>query len=244
MLALKLFFPQNANNKNQVRKSFGMGIGMKQGQNSPETKVYSYDQIPYQSNPFLDTHPDRLATVAKMFGLNPPPVETARVLELGSSSGGNIIPMAISIPNGQFVGVDLSRVEIEMGQKVISDLGFKNVKLRHANIMEIDESFGKFDYVVCHGVFSWVPPEVQSKILDICNTLMVPNGIAYISYNTYPGWHMMNIIRDMMLFHSGRFTDPQTQISQARSLLNFVARWVPSNENPFGSFIKKEAENN
>ncbi len=97
--------------------------------------------------------------------------------------------------------------------------------------------------MICHGVYSWVPPEVQSKILSIARERLSPTGMAYISYNTYPGWHMMNIVRDMMLFHSSRYQDPTTQIAQARSLLNFVARWVPSAENPFGAFIKKEAEN-
>jgi methyltransferase-like protein/2-polyprenyl-3-methyl-5-hydroxy-6-metoxy-1,4-benzoquinol methylase len=203
----------------------------------------SYDRIPYKSYPFSDTHPDRLASVGRIFKLETPPLDTARVLELGSSSGGNIIPLAVDLPRAKFVGIDLSSVEIGLGKQVVERLQLTNIELKHANILDVTESWGQFDYIICHGVFSWVPTEVRDHILRICSERLTPNGLAYVSYNCYPGWHMMNIVRDMMLFHAGRFNDPQTQIAQARSLLNFMARWVPAKENPFGDFIRREAEN-
>src|SRR5439155_909713 len=72
----------------------------------PQRSVY--DEVPYESRAFTETHPDRLATVATLFGLKPPPVEKCRVLELGCADGTNLIPMAIGLPEGTFVGVDLS----------------------------------------------------------------------------------------------------------------------------------------
>ena len=63
-----------------------------------ETRGNSYDEVPYESHPYAQTHPSRLATIATLFGLSATPVEKCRVLELGCASGGNIVPMAEMFP--------------------------------------------------------------------------------------------------------------------------------------------------
>jgi cyclopropane fatty-acyl-phospholipid synthase-like methyltransferase len=112
----------------------------------------SYDEFPYPRNAYFQTHPDHLATIATLFGLKPVAVDQCRVLELGCCCGDNIVPLALSLPQSTFVGIDLSDRQIALGQQTISALGLKNVELRHASIMEVDESYGIFDYVICHGV--------------------------------------------------------------------------------------------
>src|SRR5262249_26849889 len=98
----------------------------------------SYDELPYESNPFLWTHPDRLATIARLFGLQAPPVDHCHVLELGCASGGNLIPMAVNLPQSRFVGVDLSARQIADGQKVVSALGLTNIELKPISISDVD----------------------------------------------------------------------------------------------------------
>lgn len=164
------------------------------------SSTFSYDIFPYESNPFAQTHPDRLATVATLLGLKPPPVTKCRMLEIGCSNGGNLIPMAVALPGSTFLGIDFSVREIEDGLAALGKLGLPNVELRHVGIEEFAaERAGKphaeregyvFDYIICHGVYSWVPPGVQEKILDICRHCLSPGGIAYVSYNIYPGWHL------------------------------------------------------
>src|SRR5262245_31762919 len=112
----------------------------------------TYDQVPYHSDPFPHTHPSHLATIGLLFGMNPPEVETCRMLELGCASGGNLVPMAQNLPGAQFVGVDLSARQVEDGQKSIAALGLSNLELRHASITDISADDGLFDYIVCHGV--------------------------------------------------------------------------------------------
>src|SRR6516165_7913322 len=153
----------------------------------PET---SYDEIPYSNNAFYHTHPDCLATVATLFGMKPAPVQACRVLELGCGRGGNLIPMATSLPTSRFVGIDLSARQIAGGQEAVESLGLTNVELKQLSILDVDSDFGRFDYIICHGVYSWVPAAVQEKILEICAQNLAPSGIAYISYNCYPGWHL------------------------------------------------------
>ncbi len=203
----------------------------------------SYDDVPYESHPFAQTHPSRLFTVGTLFGLRPVPPARCRVLELGCAAGGNLIPIAEMLPEAQVVGLDLSARQIADGVGYVKSLGLTNIELKHASITDVDESWGQFDYIVCHGVFSWVPAHVQEKIYNIFDKNLSPSGIGYVSFNTYPGWHMRGMIRDMMRYHSGRFNTPQLRIQQARALLDFLAQSVRAdNNNAYSVLLKQELE--
>jgi SAM-dependent methyltransferase len=206
------------------------------------TDTNSYDDVPYESLPFGQTHPARLATVATLFGLSPPPVGRCRVLELGCAAAGNLVPMAEALPDATFVGVDLSARQIEDGRRVVAATGLTNLDLRHASITDIDASYGEFDYVLCHGVFSWVPRPVQDAILDVCARHLAPNGVAYVSYNTFPGWHMRGMIRDMMRYHALRFDTPPRRVEQARALLDFLASSANRDAGAYGTLLRSELE--
>ncbi len=202
-----------------------------------------YDAVPYRSDPIPQSHPDRLATVATLFSLPAPPVDRCRVLELGCAAGGNVIPIACDIPGSEVVGIDYSAIQVADGQKLINALGVKNIDLRHASILDVDESYGRFDYIICHGVYSWVPPPVADKILDITAKLLTPDGVAYISYNTYPGWHMRGIVREMMRYHAMRFDSPVQRVKQARLILDFVAQHGGGQHgSSYTDFLRGEAD--
>ena len=208
----------------------------------PADAANSYDEVPYESHPYPQAHPSRLAAVATLFGLAPPPVATARVLELGCAAGGHLVPMAAALPNASFVGVDLSARQIADGRAQVGRLGLTNVDLWHTSILDVDESYGRFDYVLCHGVFSWVPAAVQDKVLAVCAAHLAPGGVAYVSYNTYPGWHMRGMIRDMMRFHAAKFAAPAERTRQARALLDFLADSARPDSGLFPALLKNELE--
>ena len=203
----------------------------------------SYDEFPYISYPFHYTRPEHLMTIGKLFGMNLPDISNARVLELGSACGGNLITFASNYPDSYSIGVDLSKLEIENGAKIIKDLELKNIELRNISITDIDESFGRFDYIICHGVFSWVPDCVKNKILEVSSKLLNPNGIAFISYNTMPGWNMVNSLRDMLIFHSKIFESPVDKINQARLFLNFISETLCGSNSAYAKFLEQEALN-
>ena len=203
---------------------------------------YSYDEVPYESKPFPQTHPDRLAVMARLFGMKPKAVSRCRVLELGCAAGGNLIPMAESLPNSRFVGVELSARQVADAEDLIGIVGLKNIEFRHLSITDVDKDFGEFDYIICHGVYSWVPDAVQEKILEICHTNLAPDGVAYVSYNTYPGWHFRGMIRDMMLYHTKQLPTPQARAAQARALLDFLSQSVPAESNAYGIMLKNELD--
>jgi methyltransferase-like protein len=204
-------------------------------------EVFSYDEIPYENKPYPQSHPDRLAALATLFGMNPTSVNHCRVLELGCASGGNIIPMAYSLPESQFLGIELSERQAADGQAMVTALGLQNIAIKQRSIMDATTGIGTFDYIIAHGVYSWVPDQVQEKILQICGENLSPNGVAYVSFNTYPGWHFRGMIRDMMLYHTKQFTESPMRVAQARALLDFLAQSVPK-ENAYGIMLKNEAE--
>ncbi len=202
---------------------------------------YSYDLVPYESQPFAQSEPDAVAAMARLFGLSPVPPEKARVLELGCSAGGNIIPLAARYPGMQVTGVELSKVEAEMGQSTIQALGLTNITIRHANILDVAKEQGQYDYIIAHGVFSWVPEVVQDAMLQICGKQLSDDGVAYISYNVFPGWKMREVIREMMLFHAGNLADPKLKLQQGRAILDY-ARKINSGDSAFGKLLAQEAE--
>ena len=183
----------------------------------------TYDLMPYASNPFPQTHPGRLAAIARMFGLETTPLSTARVLELGCASGGNLIPLASLNPAGRFVGVDLSRTQVAAGRSRIAQAGLTNIEIHCQSLTDLDSTIGSFDYIICHGVFSWVPVVVRHAILRICRERLTPHGVAVVSYNVLPGWRMWQAVRDCLLQHVPFGHDFNARVQEARKLLAFLA---------------------
>ena len=197
----------------------------------------SYDEVPYPSLSHASTHPDSLATLARLLGMQPAPVQECRVLELGCGVGGNLIPMACALPGSQFTGIDLAGKQIEVGCQKIRALGLPNIDLRQMDILEIGPELGQFDYIIAHGVFSWVPPNVQEKILQVCRRHLAPQGVAFVSYNTYPGWHMINIARGIMRYYGGKAATLQERADTARAMLSWFAGAGESDSNGYYGYL-------
>ena len=201
----------------------------------------SYDELPYESLPFALSHPAHLAAIARLFGLQSPPLRDCRVLELGCAAGGNLIPLAEAFPDSQFVGVDLSARQIDDGLAQIKALGLENIELKAMSLTEIDDRYGSFDYIIAHGLYSWVPEVVRDAIMALCRNHLTDQGIAYVSYNTYPGWHINGMVREMMQFHASRFDDPKLKLQQSRSLMEFMAGSLPEDQ-PFGRMLRDQLQ--
>jgi methyltransferase-like protein/predicted O-methyltransferase YrrM len=201
-----------------------------------------YDEIPYTRHIYKQTQPDNLATFATLLGMQAPPVETCRVLELGCASGINLIAMAQAIPEGKFIGIDYSEQQINIGQALIEQIGLDNITLKHQDIMAFDEELGLFDYIVAHGVYSWVAPEVRDKVLQICHAHLQANGVAYVSYNVYPGWHLDKMLRQMVLYHTKNVKSPKEKLKQAKALLKFFVDSIKQKYDSYSLSLKKELQ--
>lgn len=203
---------------------------------SNDTLARSYDELPYPSKAFTACQPIRMHAIAKLKGLNPPDLATAKVLEIGCSFGGNIMPFAIRYPQSQVVGVDLSEHHIRIGQQVLEYVGIKNTTLIHGDISQIDFQ-EQFDYIICHGVFSWVPDFVQEAILNVIKNHLSSNGVAYISYNTYPGWKTKDITKDLMRFGSDPNLNQHQRLEQSFAILDMVSQNLESSGRPISKVL-------
>jgi methyltransferase-like protein/SAM-dependent methyltransferase len=201
----------------------------------------SYDQLPYPSMPFAYTQPAHLAALTALFGIEAPAADTARVLELGCASGGNIIPLAARFPEARFLGIDLSQRQVDDGHRRIAALGLSNVEIRQGDLAKIKSLTECFDYVICHGVFSWVPKIVQGAIFRICSKNLAANGVAAVSYNVLPGWHLRSIVRDICLHHTENALPPRQCVEKARKVLGQIAESASETE-PYGLLIRNEAK--
>ncbi len=202
-----------------------------------------YDANPYHSRAFAFCHPDRLAVIAELFGLEPARVETARVLELGCASGGHLWPIAAQLPEADIVGIDLSSVQIEQGRAVVQQLGLHNCRLEVGDINDLDtllQELGTFDYVIAHGVYSWVPPHTADALLAAIGRCLDVDGIAMVSYNVYPGWFAKRMTREMMQMHAQGIDDPAEAVGQARGLMEFLIGATDEDE-PYGATIHAES---
>lgn len=168
------------------------------------------------------THPDRLASVATLFGMKPAPVTACRVLEVGCGNGGNLIPMAYALPGSHFFGVDLADSAIVQGQRAIGELALSNIALAAADLRSMSAEAGEFDYIIAHGLYSWVPEDVRESLLQLCRERLSPEGVAFISYNAFPGRHVRIMLREMMLYHTRGCEDGRQRIEQAQAFVRML----------------------
>jgi len=195
--------------------------------------IDSYDEIPYDSTPIYETHPANLAVPARLFGLSSASPEACRYLEFGCASGGNLIPLAFHLPNSEFVGIERSAEQVRVGRELIEAVGLSNVRIEQADVLAIEpDAFGTFDYMVAHGFFSWVPVPVQQRMFEIVAASLAPHGIAYVSYNTFPGWRLRGMLRDVLRFHVRSLASPRDRLAAASSALNEYQRALDGQDDP------------
>ncbi len=200
-----------------------------------------YDAVPYTSLPVTRLQPARLAALARLFGLAAPDVGKARVLEIGCASGGHLIPLAATFPGARFLGIDVSPVQIADGTARIARLGLHNIELQTRSLTELGPADGQFDYVICHGVYSWIPLDIREALMRACKERLATAGIAAISYNVLPGWRMFQIVRDCVLLHAGGIATHDERISETRRLFKILSEHTDE-ATSYGGMWRKDAQ--
>ncbi len=198
----------------------------------------AYDALAYPGHSYPQTHPDRLATQATLFGMRPAPPSACRVLELGPGDGANLLPMALALPDSVFVGVDLAAGPVARGRAAITQLGTRNLTLVQGDVAQLPpEADGEFDYIIAHGLYSWVPPRVRDALMAVCAQRLAPHGVAYISYNAYPGSYLRDMTRDILRFHVEGVEEPAARVAGARALLETIA--AAGQRSPYSAVLRE-----
>lgn len=200
-----------------------------------------YDEIPYIGRPYADSHPERLATMATLFGLSPAPAERCRVLEIACGDAANLIPMASSFPDSEFAGFDLAAQPIAQGQRLAARLDLKNLSLAQRDLVDFPAKAGTFDYIVAHGLYSWIPAGVRDRLLALVARHLAPRGVAFVSYNVYPGCYIRRMVWEMLRFHTTEIESPAARIEEAQALARLLAEGRTA-QDPYTALMKAELD--
>jgi SAM-dependent methyltransferase len=184
--------------------------------------IAAYNDVAYVGTPNGASHPDHLACVATLLGLDAASVATCRVLELGCGDGANLVPMAATLPRATFVGCDFAQRPIDRARRMAADLGLTNVTLFCADVRELPADLGTFDFVIAHGLYSWIPSEVRAHVLPLIARHLAPNGVAFVSYNTYPGCHVRQAAWEMLKYHVRDIPDVKQKLPAVRGLIELL----------------------
>jgi trans-aconitate methyltransferase len=182
-----------------------------------------YEAVPYRHGAVSDSHPARVGTIARLFGIAAAEPDRCRVLELGCGEGMNLLPLAERFPRSEFVGVDFSAKQIATAESARAACGIGNARFACADLRRWKPE-GAFDYIIVHGVYSWVPVEVRERLLSLCAESLTPNGVAYLSYNTLPGWGLPGAVRQFLLAEIAREAEPAAQMAHVARVLKAMEK--------------------
>ncbi len=200
----------------------------------------THDLVAYPGLSYANTHPDRLAATARLHGLEPAPVESCRVLEIGCNEGANLIPMAYAIPGAEFVGFDIAELPVARAQESIAALSLGNISIFQGDITTVGPRLGEFDYIIAHGIYAWVPDNARDSLLALCRNHLAKNGIAFVSYNALPGSFTRAITRQVLQNRVAAAADPIEGVSDGIKLLGLMAQLRPEGD-ALGSLLADEA---
>jgi len=188
-----------------------------------DTLLEAYEEVPYLGRANRKSHPDRMATIATLLGMNPAHPASCRVLEIACGDGANLVPVAASLPGSRFVGFDFAPSGIERARRMASELGLVNTEFLTLDLRAFPADFGQFDYIIAHGLYSWVPATIRRHLLPLFARHLAPDGVAFVSYNTYPGCYIRRAVWEMLKYHTRDVADHRAKLVAARSLISLLS---------------------
>lgn len=200
-----------------------------------------YDELPYVSAPIEWTAPERMAAVSVLQGGPQPALTGFRYLELGCGDATNLVPLARYRPQSQFSGVDGSARLIQAAVAERDANALSNLALTRGTFAEtLGGVAGPFDYIVLHGVFSWVDDRTRDLLLEFAARALSPDGLLYVSYNALPGWNVRGLVRDYLLAHTRGSGDLRARVAAAKDAARRIAKTLLSSAHSYSQLLGGE----
>ena len=200
-----------------------------------------YDELPYKSLPIEWTAPERLALASLLHGGPRLSLDTYRVLELGCGDGANLLPLAYYRRHATFVGVDGARSQIEVADARKSALELSNIEFIHSDFLTAAHRLsGQFDYIIAHGIFSWVPHEVRDVCWNSAPNDLRRGGLLYLNYNTRPGWNVRGMVREFLLAQTAGTPSLRLRAEMAQDVAAKIVASLTVGEHPYSQLMVNE----
>jgi SAM-dependent methyltransferase len=157
-------------------------------------------ELPYSVNHFPEMAPAHLNLALLQLGMAAPRIdEPFTYLELGFGQGLGLNMLAATHPQGRFFGNDFMPAHVLAAQKLATQAGLDNLHLFEDSFAQLlTRDLPPMDYIVLHGVYSWVNAENRTIIVALLRKLLKPGGVVYISYNCLPGWSVKAPLQRLM----------------------------------------------
>lgn len=147
-----------------------------------------------------NTFPDHLALCTIWHNGRHSPLHRFHLTELGCGDGANLLPIAFYHPDSTFIGIDNAESELSRASEGARQIGLQNIQFVQPDVRDLEPAeFAPCDYIIAHGLYSWVSDDTRESILQFCQNCLSPTGLAYISYNAQPGWASRGLVRDILL---------------------------------------------
>lgn len=207
------------------------------------SELNPYDEMPYTSYPIEWTAPERLALASMLHGGPRVAVNSYRALELGCGNGANLLPLAFFRKHSEFVGVDGAQRPIAQACASASHLRLSNVRFIHADFRDANRQLqGEFDFIMAHGVFSWVADDVLDELFRLCARRLRGGGLLYLNYNCYPGWKVRGLVREFLRDHTAALTSLRERATQAQAAAAQLAASLRTQSHAYSQLLANEFE--
>ncbi|CAN5769364.1 methyltransferase regulatory domain-containing protein [soil metagenome] len=179
------------------------------------------DDVPYVRHFVAELSPARIRLAAALNGIAPPPADDFDYCELGCAQADTLCALAAAHPRARFLGIDLSALHIAAAKRLARDGALENIGFLERDFANLDEEdIGEFDFIVAHGVLSWVSAEKRHRLIELARRKLKPGGLLYVSYNAMPGWAGVEPLRQLLLAPTAG--EPASSLDRAKLGLQFA----------------------
>jgi SAM-dependent methyltransferase len=174
--------------------------------------------VSYTAGFYREITPTWLGFAALLLGHRPPELgRPFRWAELGCGQGVSANMAAACHPHAEFWGFDFNPSHIDNAIHQAQAAGLGNVHFREASFAELaaapEGALPQFDFIVLHGIWSWVSAEQQAHLRDFIRRQLAPGGLAYVSYNSQAGWAGMQPIQRLMRLWAAQHPGPSNEVA-------------------------------
>ncbi len=194
----------------------------------------------FTSRPFRERHIDRQLLIGRFFGFRSPGLTELRVLELGSGTGAALLAQAEAYPEVFFCGVEIDEAAVAFAEKNRAQCGITNLRFKREDLQNLDRK-ETYDIILCHGLYSWVRPEVREALLPLIHSILTPTGVAFVSFNAEPGWNPRARLIERLSALDKPNNPIEARILAAREALRTITGGASSAQSDVSEEEKREA---